>query len=49
MRKKYASSFMGWQGRPQSGQTLTPSLSTSWLGVQKDSQGVQYMPSYSLL
>ena len=36
---------MGLTGRPQSGQQ--PSLTC--VGVQKDSQGVQYRPSYSLL
>ena len=36
---------MGSTGRPQSGQQ--PFF--TWVGVQNDSQGVQYRPSYSLL
>ena len=43
--KKYASSLAGLTSRPQSGHLP----STSCEGVQNDSQGVQYSPSYSLL
>ena len=39
--KKYASSFAGTHGRPQSGHLP----STSWDSVKKDSHGVQYIPS----
>ena len=39
--KKYASSFAGFTSLPQSGHLP----STNWDSVQKDSQGVQYMPS----
>lgn len=39
--KKYASSFAGFTSRPQSGHL--PSFSCD--SVQKDSQGVQYIPS----
>ena len=39
--KKYASSFAGLTSLPQSGHFP----STSWLSVQNDSQGVQYIPS----
>ena len=41
-RKKYASSSAYLTSRPQSGHLP----STSWLSVQKLSQGVQYMPEY---
>ena len=43
--KKYASSLAGFTSRPQSGHFP----STSCEGVQNDSQGVQYMPSYEPL
>ena len=39
--KKYASSLAGLTSLPQSGHL--PSV--SWLSVQKDSHGVQYIPS----
>ena len=38
---RLAGSFAGLQSLPQSGHLP----STSWLSVQKDSQGVQYIPS----
>jgi len=43
--KKYASSFAGLTSRPQSGHL--PSINCE--AVQNDSQGVQYIPAYSLL
>ena len=44
-RKKYASSSASITSRPQSGHLP----STSWLSVQKLSQGVQYIPLYAPL
>ena len=39
-RKKYASSSASTTGRPQSGHLP----STSWVSVQNDSHGLQYLP-----